>query len=200
MEAMKRALEASPDIVRATAYHQAGHAIFAILEGRGTEEMGFEWRTVNGIPELCGGYHLPRRGKTSPVAAMAGIAAARIEFANKRPIHGEEVHGPQPGWYGSWSNDLDRATAENKARYQGASAPLLAREDIAGATAVLLRNWPPVKALAEAVMERGKLSGDEAERIAIDAMPAQDRNGIRSLLEQAGSTHATEGPEDQNEP
>ena len=152
--------------MRATAYHQAGHAIFAILEGRGTEEMGFEWRTVNGIPELCGGYHLPRRGKTSPVAAMAGIAAARIEFANKRPI----------------------------------SAPLLAREDIAGATAVLLQNWPSVKALAEAVMERGKLSGDEAERIAIDAMPAQDRNGIRSLLEQAGSTHATEGPEDQNEP
>ena len=102
---------------------------------------------------------------------MAGIAAARIEFANKHPILGEEVQGP-----------------------------LLAREDIAGATAVLLRSWPSVRALEEAVMVRGKLSGDEAERIAIDAMPAQGRTGLRSLLEQAASSHADEGPEEQNDP
>jgi len=154
VEAIKRAFEENPDMVRATAYHQAGHAIFAILEGRGTEEIGFEWRYVNGIPELCGGYHIPRRGRASPVAAMAGNAAARIEFANRCPILGEEVEGPLP------------ATTEHKVQYRGASFRLPAREDIAGATAVLLRNWASVKALAEALMERGKLSGDEAERIA----------------------------------
>ena len=70
--------------------------------------------------------------------------------------------------------DFDRAVQEAERDYRD-----LQREREAART-LLTRHWPAVWAVARALLQRGELVADDAERIVIDALDDVTRQRLRS--------------------
>lgn len=66
------------------------------------------------------------------------------------------------------SNDDDYRSATSQAERRGQTAGHCLPRELDDASTLLCRHWPAVRALARALLERGQLSGPEAERIITD--------------------------------
>ena len=148
--------------IKQTCIHEAGHGVANVLSGNGIKSMRLCWRSTPGGSfegvtwTFTGGGCSRRRGTETPGTLMAGLAA-------------EQLAGCESD---DWS-DGDRVKARRISKRWN-------REDLSAATALLRRHWPAVRALADALLKRQRLDGQEAERIIMGALDANTRARLQS--------------------
>jgi len=188
------------DRLRAVAYHEAGHAVAALRFGVDIEKVTIEPGTVEGgscsdgeqesyIGLVKIGLEMTMdidRYDTEDFArlqqyciinlcsrpAEAGFWGRNNNFAGW--VDRDHVLDVIKGVFGSSDNGgpLDRAVKAFY-RYQAAEAELL-----------IERNWHAVEAVAEALMERKTLTGDEVRAVVLKANLARLPKEQREKLEQ----------------
>ena len=146
---------------RATAYHEAGHAVHALLDGCRIEGVSLLWRRDrnNGTWRFRGGECVTRGGTDTAAMHLAGSVAS-------------EMAGLGEALPKTWSA-LDHKRAQT-CTARGVM------QDRHRARATLTRHWPAVKALALRLMEVQRVDGDEATAIIMDALDARTRARLQS--------------------
>jgi hypothetical protein len=144
--------------IRAIDYHEAGHAVAFVLKGIKLHEVTVTWRRCEDDRlEVTGAYCRSRDGAgCSAVVDLGGIAP--VELAGL----GEAL--PPEGSKGDW-----RRGSQAKG-----CAPHRLAPDLRAAKNVFRANWPAVLPVASALMQRGWLSGADAERIIIESITRRD--------------------------
>ena len=144
-----------------TAYHEAGHALIA-LHFIHLSALGIESKVKYGgqsFTRLKGWIHFSRGSKVSVeeniLIELAGPAAEKM-----CPF------GPGRDFYHASMLDMENVEKALKGIVTDAERGEYLDECRARVEGMLKHHWPEVKALAKALLERKRLSGAQAEKIA----------------------------------
>lgn len=97
--------------VRAIAYHEAGHALAAVLEGEKLERVGLRWEERGGQYSPSGGFCRHLAPTLSPRGWMAGTAASRAVGLDTWP-GADSKDREWAGRLGGGSHEIERHTRE----------------------------------------------------------------------------------------
>ena len=146
--------------IRAVAYHEAAHAVIAVLEGLRLDEVRFNWEGAPGYSwEFKGGKCEIRSGTQTSRFCVASECA-------------EELAGFRPELLDGW-----RVGDERQARKLTQQGVLADRQR---ATAMLTRSWPAVRALARALLRDQRVDGDTATAVIMANLDANTRSRLRA--------------------
>ena len=125
--------------IRKTCFHEAGHAVADVLLGVGVLDVRLDTGFV-------GGSCTPERAdsRVQGITSAAGRAAEQLAGFDVNPL--------------SQNYAGDYRDAEGARNYYGVAGEATV---LRNAKALLTRHWPAVKAVADAVMREGELSGQE---------------------------------------
>ena len=148
------------DACRATAFHESGHAVHALLDGCRLDELSLLWQRErnNGTWKFRGGECVTHGTDTAPMHLAGSVASEMAGLGEANPK--------------SWSA-LDHKRAQNCT-----SRGVL--QDRLSARAKLKRHWGAVKALATALLEHQRLDGQEAESIIMGALDQNTRARLKA--------------------
>jgi ATP-dependent Zn protease len=158
-----------------TAYHEAGHAVAALMLGLPLEEVSI---TMDGEHGLVGGTHCrPRLAHLDPDTHWGRVSpedAGQLRAAIMVSCAGPLAEARCTGRFTWRCGEGDRETAMEYARYMrhDPAAFQAYLDAIFRQTAELInatRTWPLVEAVAQALLERGRLDGPEARQIVAQA-------------------------------
>lgn len=140
-----------------TAHHEGGHCVAGYLKGYGVESVSIQ--ASDG--RWSGAYHR-KRGDADPVVHAAGFAAEILAGIST-----------EPDWEGWGKGD----TANLTAYYSGNAhvARFEQEADLQTAKDLLSPAWVAVRAVADALLKRGTLTGPQAEKLIEDALPVHLR-------------------------
>ena len=130
-----------------TAFHEAGHAVYAHMENTGIDRV---WIRIEG-QRVVGGSCKPVRNSGTARFILAGIEAERLAGFCERDAEASSKRDLQRARERSEDMDEDRR--------------LTAR--------LLEQRWPAVRALAHELMAVGVVAGVDAERIIARALKAR---------------------------
>jgi hypothetical protein len=145
----------TPDahLIRAIAFHEAGHVVIAVLEGVSVDSVYLtNERCISGWRIRGGGCSAYNDG---PALTQVRVYVAGAEAVRMAGL-GEAIPA---NWNGHDENKAGRVADGYMVSRQ--------RENV---RALLTRQWPAVDAVARALLERGYLSGDEAEHIVLSKL------------------------------
>jgi hypothetical protein len=149
----------------ATAYHEAGHCVQALSEGRSVTRAEIHWhRDGTGAWRAQTG-RVDGTGDSSRYVSLAGPVAEDLFLRTRRFL--EDV----PLWGG------DRKKYNRRVRCDGGAMGFAWDRD--HVEHVLRSFWAGVEALATVLLERGRVTGAEAERIVLGALDASARERLK---------------------
>ena len=145
--------------VKATAYHEAGHAVHALLDGCRIDALRLLWTRDrnNGTWRFRGGE-----------CVTHGTDTAAMHLAGREAT---ELAGLGEALPETWS------AADHKRAHGCTKYGVL--QDRQSARATLKRHWPAVQALATALLERQHIDGDTATSIIMGALDANTRHRLQ---------------------
>jgi ATP-dependent Zn protease len=157
------------DHVRLTAYHEAGHAVMAVLCGQHVTEV-----EIVGDAEHSGSVQSLRFAEEDASEVDPSIASAPTErrlLCTAAGMVAEAMVSGRRGWDES-CEDLDAAVRLAMQVVGDCERVIPYLESVREHTEDLLeKNWPAVEALARALMDRGRMSGDEVRRLLAPLLP-----------------------------
>jgi ATP-dependent Zn protease len=159
----------SKDPLRLTAYHEAGHAVMAQLCGQQITEV-----EIVGDEELTGSVRSLRFSEEEASEHDPAIPTAPIErrlLCTAAGVVAEALARGTDGW-DEGSEDLDAAVRLAMQVVGDCERVLPFLELVQEHTRELLRsNWTAVELLAETLLRRHRLSGEEVRRLLTPLLP-----------------------------
>jgi len=168
-----------------TAYHEAGHAVAALLLGLPLEEVSI---STDAEHELVGGTHCrPRLAHLDPDTHWGRVTpedAGQLRAAIMVSCAGPLAEARCTGRFTWRCGEGDRETAMEYARYvrHDPAAFQAYLDALFRQTTELIyapQTWPLVEAVARALLERGRLDGPQARRL---VEQASRRGGVLLAL------------------
>jgi hypothetical protein len=162
-----------------TAYHEAGHAVAAVLLGRPLVDLALAPHAPDGLLGLCryaptpvpevwlaadhtppGFVHVRHEG----TLALAGPTAEALYrgYASLAPFAGD------PDYKSDFRQALDAAGPQYAGDDERAGR-YLSRRLVPRVRRLLCHHWPAVDAVAAALLAKGRLDGPDVERLCAEA-------------------------------
>lgn len=157
------------DPLRLTAYHEAGHAVMAQLCGQHVTEV-----EIIGDEEHAGTVQSRRLSEEQPSECDPSIPTAPIErrlLCVAAGMVAEAVAGGKSSWDES-SEELDEVVRLAMRVVGDCERVIPFLEVVREHTEDILRqDWPAVEALADELMERRRMTGEEVRRLLTPLLP-----------------------------